>query len=416
MTEQLFRPEAVDAQSASSGLYGQTTGVLPPAWSRITILLLCFMITLFCFLMSVDFARKETVRGKLRPVAPEARVYASEPGVISSVLVEDGAAVKAGDRLVSITSERILADGGRLSEDAISALIRERDLLNERLSQLDDATAISLDEVRQLSSDARRQETDGQVELMVLQDRLTVARARAEDTKQFLEEGLITSSEHMMRDDAVATLNQSRLQLEADIRDAQAAQSRLSIEQRRIRSDHRRDRADIGQRIARLEAQIRQTEASAEHIVVAPISGNVSALQARIGVRADTSVPLLTIGEVGADLMAVLYLPSRAIAFVEPGQAVKLQYDALPYQKFGMANAEIIRISSTSLQPGELGLAVQNPEPLYRVEARLDQQSVYAFGQDIEMLSGMELTADIILENRKLIEWLLEPIAALRGM
>ena len=119
-------------------------------------------------------------------------------------------------------------------------------------------------------------------------------------------------------------------------------------------------------------------------------------------------------GEPRSNLIAELYLPSRAIAFVEPGQLVKLQYDALPYQKFGVAEGNVLRVSSTSLLPQELGVLTQNPEPLYRVEVGLSAQAVEAFGKDIPLQSGMELTADIVLEDRKLMEWLLEPIRSVR--
>jgi len=79
MSNDLFRQEALDAQSASNDLFGRPTGVVPPAWSRITVLLALFMLALVAFLLTANFARKETVRGKLRPVAAEARIYALEP-------------------------------------------------------------------------------------------------------------------------------------------------------------------------------------------------------------------------------------------------------------------------------------------------------------------------------------------------
>lgn len=44
----------------------------------------------------------------------------------------------------------------------------------------------------------------------------------------------------------------------------------------------------------------------------------------------------------------------------------------------------------------------------------LSAQAVKAFGKDISPQSGMELTADIVLEHRKLVEWLLEPIKSVQ--
>jgi len=308
----------------------------------------------------------------------------------------------------------VLSDGSNLSEDAMAALEREQSLLRERLRGLQRTARISEDDLEQRIRDAARQEQEGKDQLALTETRLVTARQRVKDTEMFLSEGLITAPEHLRRVDEVSQLEQIRLQTMANIGAAEAAQSRLAIERRRIRADLERDQADINQRITQLNAQMRQTESQAAHVIAAPIAGQVSALQARLGERADPSIPLATIGESDAELIAELYLPSRAIAFVEPGQFVKLQYDALPYQKFGVAEGSVLRISSTSLLPQELGVLTQNPEPLYRVEVGLSAQAVKAFGTDIPLQSGMELTADIVLEDRKLMEWLLEPIKSIR--
>jgi len=414
VSNDLFRQEALEAQSASNDLFGRPTGVVPPAWSRITTLLAFFMIALIAFLLTANFARKETVRGKLRPVAAEARIYALEPGIVSEVFIEDGTIVEAGTQIATIASDRVLSDGSNLSEDAMAALGREQSLLRDRLRGLRRTARISEDDLEQRIADAARQEREGKDQLTLIEERLVTARKRAKDTQEFLEEGLITAPEHLQRVDDVSQLEQSRLQTIASIGAADAAQSRLVIERRRIRADLERDEADINQRITQLDAQMRQTESQAAHVIAAPIAGQVSALQARVGERADPSIPLATIGEPDAELIAELYLPSRAIAFVETGQLVKLQYDALPYQKFGVAEGNVLRVSSTSLLPQELGVLTQNPEPLYRVEVGLSAQAVKAFGKDIPLQSGMELTADIVLEDRKLMEWLLEPIRSVR--
>lgn len=414
MENELFRQEALEAQSASNDLFGRPTGVVPPAWSRITNLIALFMLALIAFLLTANFARKETVRGKLRPVAAEARIYALEPGIVSDVFIEDGTIVEAGAQIATIKSDRVLSDGANLSDDAMAGLHREQDLLKDRLGGLQRTARISEDDLEQRIADAARQEQEGKDQLELLEKRLVTARERMKSTEEFLAEGLITAPEHLRRVDEVSQLEQTRLQAVAQIGSASAAQSRLAIERRRIRADLSRDEADINQRITQLGAQLRQTESQAAHVIAAPIAGRVSALQARVGERADPSIPLATIGEPDGELIAELYLPSRAIAFVEPGQFVKLQYDALPYQKFGVAEGEVLRISSTSLLPQELGVSTQNPEPLYRVEVSLSGQSVRAFGKDIPLQSGMELTADIVLEDRKLMEWLLEPLRSVR--
>lgn len=47
--------------------------------------------------------------------------------------------------------------------------------------------------------------------------------------------------------------------------------------------------------------------------------------------------------------------------------------------------------------------------PLYRVMVRLRDQTVRAYGQPVALRPGMALHADILLDRRRLIQWVLEP-------
>jgi membrane fusion protein len=123
----------------------------------------------------------------------------------------------------------------------------------------------------------------------------------------------------------------------------------------------------------------------------------------------------MTISPADPVLISELYVPSRAAGFVEAGQSVRLLYDAFPFQRFGAARGEVMSVSSTVLTPTEVNAAVKLEEPVYRVLVRLDRQSVDAFGRPMALQVGMALTADIILENRSLMDWLLQPIHAIRG-
>jgi membrane fusion protein len=49
-------------------------------------------------------------------------------------------------------------------------------------------------------------------------------------------------------------------------------------------------------------------------------------------------------------------------------------------------------------------------EPLYRVLVELDQQTVSAYGRAEPLKPGMTVDADILLDQRRLIEWVLEPL------
>jgi membrane fusion protein len=60
------------------------------------------------------------------------------------------------------------------------------------------------------------------------------------------------------------------------------------------------------------------------------------------------------------------------------------------------------------------GEATENRQPRYRIRVALDQQSILAYGKVEHLLSGMAVEADLLLDRRTLLEWLLEPLLGAR--
>ena len=92
-----------------------------------------------------------------------------------------------------------------------------------------------------------------------------------------------------------------------------------------------------------------------------------------------------------------------------------MRFDAFPYQRFGFINSKITRIDRALILPNEVQLPIAFQEPVYRLRATLNQQQMQAYGKAFDLKSGMLFEADIMLEQRTLIEWLLEPIYSLKG-
>jgi membrane fusion protein len=99
---------------------------------------------------------------------------------------------------------------------------------------------------------------------------------------------------------------------------------------------------------------------------------------------------------------------------VQAGQAVRLRYEAFPYQKFGQQIGHVTQVSRAPLTAGELA-ALALPavgaggEPLFRITVALD-----ALPAGMQLAAGMRMQADVLLERRRLVEWLFEPLLGLR--
>jgi membrane fusion protein len=102
---------------------------------------------------------------------------------------------------------------------------------------------------------------------------------------------------------------------------------------------------------------------------------------------------------------------------------VRLRFEAFPYQKFGHQNGHVLQVSRTPLAPSELaGLplagaltADNSAEPMFRITVAMDEPKLRAFGGEQTLVAGMRMQADVLLERRRLIEWLFEPLLGLTG-
>ena len=92
-----------------------------------------------------------------------------------------------------------------------------------------------------------------------------------------------------------------------------------------------------------------------------------------------------------------------------------LRFEAYPYQKFGHMPGVVRSVSRVTAPPAELGVGEAGAEPVYRVTVELDSQSVTAYGQSHEVQAGMAVEGDVLLETRRLYEWVLEPLYTLTG-
>jgi membrane fusion protein len=124
----------------------------------------------------------------------------------------------------------------------------------------------------------------------------------------------------------------------------------------------------------------------------------------------------------GSILQAQLFGPSQAIGFIHAGQRVLLRYQAFPYQKFGLYEGVISSVSGSAVSPSEMtqqltGLAslYGANEPVYRVTVDLAQQTATAYGEPVPLQPGMRVEADVMIESRRLFEWVLDPLHSLTG-
>lgn len=409
----LFRPEA--ASSNRQRLLGEVIIAEPLSLTLLTAFLAC-AVTAIAILASLgSYARKVTVTGFLSPDKGIVRVHAPRPGIVGEILVEEGEHVDMGTPLLTLVGETRAGSGIDVDEEALRNI-------DQQLAGVDAKRQLA---VLLVSAETKRLEAerDGlEAEARAIGAQLDVQRelvdqlaGKFERMRPAAERGFISGEEYLSREErlliarqGLAGLVQKEIANEGQLRNATLALESLPLELEQRQTELQSIRAELRQRKAELEAR-------RSIIITAPVGGTVTALRAITGESADTMLPLLTVLPDSGRLEAQLFVPTRAVGFVKKGQAVHLLYDAFDYRRYGVQSGSVLAISSSVFSPTETRLGTRIAEPTYRVTVMIDSQSVRADGQDFPLQAGMSLRADIVLEKRSLIDWLLDPLLSLRG-
>ena len=415
----LFRSQVLEHALARQ--YGTVIIARPISHQVLTVIFVMLAASVIAFFVLFSTTRKVQSQGVILPSAGVIRVMPGQAGVVQERRVKDGQQVKKGDVLFVLSSERG-SSSDNTPEKIISALIeKRRDNLGTELAQARLQTSQRLAAAQQRARDLNF-EIDRIAGQMTLQKRRLALTEQAYHRFSALKATNYISDAQLQEKEAdvldqrqrLAELERLKSTSQRELSTAQADALDLEVQGQRDASALQRD-------VSAIEQDLATNEARREFLVRAPHDGVATAVMADAGHTVSSATILASILPAGSKLEAEIYAPSRAIGFIKPGMTVLLRYQAYPYQKFGQYRATVREIASTSIAPRDLPLpdAVlstgASQEPLYRIRLDLDTQTVNAYGKPLALKSGMLLDASILLEKRRLYEWVLEPLFSLSG-
>ncbi len=417
----LFRPEALDGQRQA--WLGSIQLVRPVPLGLLTALVAATAVTVGAYLFEGQYTRKAHVAGYLVPDRGERRIYPQQGGIIAESHVDEGVRVHAGDVLFVVSLDQATPTG--------NAQAAVQQSLDTRRRSLEAEAKRALELQREQANALERQAADVRTELTQIDEAIDLQRE-----KLALKRKEVAKFESLMKGDAF--ISETGLQVKrAEAIDVQSHLLELSaqrtqrlrdlgqIEARRRQQplDSQDAQGDIQRRIATLAGDAAQTEARRATVVVAPADGVVTGVMAQRGDHVLPTSLLASVLPADAKLQAELFAPSSAVGFVRETQQVQLRYEAFPYQKFGHHVGQITQVSRAPLRAAELAAlplpqwmkTASSAEPLYRITVALDAQSVKAYGRPHPLVAGMQLEGDVLLEQRRLIEWIFEPLLSVTG-
>ncbi|HEX6374422.1 MAG TPA: HlyD family efflux transporter periplasmic adaptor subunit [Allosphingosinicella sp.] len=406
----LFRKEVLEQRA--NRLHGDVHVAVPLSWQVVGYLLLAALVAAFIFLALASYARVEIASGTIVLDRGVAAVVATRPGVVTAVRVRETQRVEAGAPLVDIRAEENLATGGTAAARILDSLSQQDAELGRQSGQVMAAAAAERSQLAAQIAGLTAELGSLDQQLSVQRDLVASAAKEVELVQEIAKRGYIGRRDVLQREETLMTRRQQLAQLQqlrtakgTSLAEAQRAIARIRAQAGVEAASLSATRSELVQR--RVDAQ-----AGRGYRLAAPVAGTVTALTARIGQTATPQQPLMLIIPDDAAVTAELYVPTSAAGFLEPGQEVRLAIDAFPFQRFGSVSGRIATISrSTIARTDEKGTAT----PVYLVTVTIDAPWVTAHGRRQKLVPGMTLSARIVTEKQSLLEWLFEPLFAVRG-
>jgi membrane fusion protein len=415
----LFRAQAVDAYKEK--WHGEIMLVTPVRYQIIGLTFAALACGVIAFAIWGTYTKRVTVTGQLVPVRGVAKVYVQQSGTVIEARVKEGQRVRAGDILFVLSSERQSSTIGD-TQAKISRDVRDREQsLHEERANLPTMQAMERRSLEEKIAEFRDELVTLGGQTTNQQGRYELASADYARYQEILPKGYVTRDQVVQRQ---ADLMDQKTRLEELQRDQLTTRRNLADAQFQLESltiKYAKQMGDVERDLATADQDLSESEARRELTVIAPAMGTATAITAHIGQLVDTSKPLVSIIPDNSRLEAELYASSKAVGFVRPGDSVSMRYQAYPYQKFGQYRGTVTAVADTALSSTELTgtnvFSASNPqqsEPLYQISVRLESEAVTAYGQQRSLHAGMLLEADLMQEKRRLYEWALEPVYALR--
>jgi len=411
---ELFRKEA---ESAHADQFGTVIVSTPKAHFAAGVSATAACLAALVFSFHAHYARREQVSGHLVTDTGESRILARRSATVSEVYVREHQHVRKGDPILRLSSEMHTRGGGvhaRVEEDienqitsvhasvaaTEAALISEKHQLRERVKSL-----------LAQASDLRQQ--IGYQQQAAEQKQRTLTKLRPLLKDGFVAEYQVQDLESALLDTRAQTsgLHRQLDEISQQQRETSRKLTSLEIDSELKLNDLRREQA-------RLRTSLAQDQSELELVVRSQSDALVSSVLVQPANYVEPGQPIVSLIPTPTTLKAEIFIPSTAIGFVHRGTKVAMHYAAFPYQKYGVQYGVVEQVSETPTQPAQLSalLGQQPPaQPMYRAIASLERQQIVTEGEQRALVPGMQLEAALLLEDRSIIAWLLEPITAFRA-
>lgn len=359
-------------------------------------------------------------------------IQSLEPAVVRAIHVKDGQRVQAGELLVELDPTGASADKASVQEQlrAVESEARRSQALLAALplppggavprvagAAADVQSLLSAEwqdiEARRakLAAEAVRREAElatAREQLTKLQTTLPLARQREADFKALAAQGFMSG--HAGQDRARERIEQERdlATQQARVAEAEAAVQEGRQARAAFQAETQRNLSDRAAQARVKAAQLRQEGAKTEQRerltrLTAPVAGIVQQLAVHTtGGVVTAAQPLMIVVPDGAEMAAEVVIDNKDIGFVREGQAAEIKLETFNFTHYGTVPATVTGVSADAIVDEKRGL-------VFAANLQMARNTIQVEAKPIRLSPGMNLTAEIKIGRRSVIEYLLAP-------
>ncbi|QLE57356.1 HlyD family efflux transporter periplasmic adaptor subunit [Nostoc sp. TCL26-01] len=204
-------------------------------------------------------------------------------------------------------------------------------------------------------------------------------------------------------------LNEQERSYQTLIRTGKLALLKIAEQQKTLEAEITTLAAEIAQtkrQIESLNIQIAQRQ------IKAPVSGTIFQLPIqKAGAAVQPGTMVAEIAAVGSPLVIRGQMETNQSGSLREGLPVKLKFDAYPFQDYGVIEGELIDISPTTIELD----TTNGKAAAYNLEITLKQHCIKSGNKCIPLRPGDTATAEVIVRQRRIIDFLLDPFKQLQS-
>jgi len=387
-----------------------------------------------------------SAEGKIIPSSRVKQVQPLEKGIVKSILVSEGTYVTKGQALVELDTTLTASDENRLSFDlksaeqklivnkALFSFIQKAEKNNKsiKFSDLDLSGKLNSKvnsptfykqllwqkwqeywsqklTFKSMLEKTYAEQLAAKDIIVKLEQTLPIINKKTEKLKQLYSKAFVSETNYL---DA----EQERIQQTQDLEAEKHRYQQLIAQANQIRGQNNNhvaqtssillsEMTDQQRQISTLKEElIKVSDINDKRILYAPVSGRIQELAINtVGGVVTEAQQLMLIVPDEEQLEVEVTLENKDIGFVRADMPAEIKVHTFPFTKYGTINGQVTNVSNDAIVDEKRGL-------IYTMQLRMDDNKINVEGNNVRLIAGMAVTAEVHIGKRRIIEFFLAPL------